>query len=159
MTMTNYKFLKLVNGDNIICKTEDDCKSLTGKKMLSVTDPVVLNQVRIPRGDMVVESYILFPLFSFSSENVYEIPVAQVVVATNIKESLRKNYDEYLRRQEEADAESEEDIHFAGDVNELEEFEDDEIDEIFDELMENLGDGNDENQERGHGRNSRRILH
>jgi hypothetical protein len=157
--MTNYKFLKLVNGDNIICKTEDDCKSLTGKKMISVTDPVVLNQVRIPRGDMVVESYILFPLFSFSSENVYEIPVAQVVVATNIKESLRKNYDEYLRQQEEADAESEEGIHFAGDVNELEEFEDDEIDEIFDELMENLGDGNDENKERGRVGNTRRILH
>ena len=153
----NYKFLRLTSGDSIICKTTDDCKQLTGKRIISVTDPVILNMLRLPRDGVLIESYVLFPLFSFSEENVYEIPVHQIVVATNIKESLKNNYLEYImyRDKEELYAES----------DEAEEADDEIIEELFEKFEQSLGDVNDENNddtgERDirNNRGNRRILH
>ena len=48
-----YKFLKLSSGDGIICKTTDDCSNLFDRKTISITDPIVLNPVRVPRGDVL----------------------------------------------------------------------------------------------------------
>jgi hypothetical protein len=113
--------------------------------------------LRLPKDGVLIESYVLFPLFSFSEENVYEIPVHQIVVATNIKESLKNNYLEYImyRDKEELYAES----------DEAEEADDEIIEELFEKFEQSLGDVNDENNddtgERDirNNRGNRRILH
>lgn len=136
----NYKFLRLTSGDSIICKTTDDCKTLSGKRMISVTDPVILNMLRLPKDGVLIESYVLFPLFSFSEENVYEIPVHQIVVATNIKESLKKNYLEYIMYRD-----NKEELYTEGD--EAEEADEEIIEELFEKFEQSLGDVNDENND------------
>ena len=136
----NYKFLRLTSGDSIICKTTDDCKKLTGKRIISVTDPVILNMLRLPKDGVLIESYVLFPLFSFSEENVYEIPVHQIVVATNIKESLKNNYLEYIMYRDNKD-----ELYAESDA--AEETDEEIIEELFEKFEQSLGDVNDENND------------
>ena len=136
----NYKFLRLTSGDSIICKTTDDCKQLTGKRIISVSDPVILNMLRLPRDGVLIESYVLFPLFSFSEENVYEIPVHQIVVATNIKESLKNNYLEYIMYRDNKD-------ELYAESDDAEETDEEIIEELFEKFEQSLGDVNDENND------------
>jgi hypothetical protein len=160
-TTTYYKYLKLTNGDNIICKTTKDYKSITRSKSLTVKQPVVLSQIRMPRNNVLIESYIMYPLFSFAVDDLYEIPVNQIVVATNIKDSLKENYEEYLTQREEADKDVTEE--FTTDINELEASEEDDdldIDELEDELITKILEGdNDENSDTRGGRANRRTIH
>jgi hypothetical protein len=154
----NYKFLRLTSGDSIICKTTDDCKQLTGKRIISVTDPVILNMLRLPKDGVLIESYVLFPLFSFSEENVYEIPVHQIVVATNIKESLKNNYLEYIMYRDNKD-------ELYTESDDAEETDEEIIEELFEKFEQSLGDVNDENNDDAGERDiridrgNRRILH
>ena len=136
----NYKFLRLTSGDSIICKTTDDCKQLTGERIISVSDPVILNMLRLPRDGVLIESYVLFPLFSFSEENVYEIPVHQIVVATNIKESLKNNYLEYIMYRDNKD-------ELYTESDDAEETDEEIIEELFEKFEQSLGDVNDENND------------
>ena len=136
----NYKFLRLTSGDSIICKTTDDCKQLTGKRIISVSDPVILNMLRLPRDGVLIESYVLFPLFSFSEENIYEIPVHQIVVATNIKESLKNNYLEYIMYRDNKD-------ELYAESDDAEETDEEIIEELFEKFEQSLGDVNDENND------------
>ena len=136
----NYKFLRLTSGDSIICKTTDDCKQLTGKRIISVSDPVILNMLRLPRDGVLIESYVLFPLFSFSEENIYEIPVHQIVVATNIKESLKNNYLEYIMYRDNKD-------ELYTESDDAEETDEEIIEELFEKFEQSLGDVNDENND------------
>ena len=136
----NYKFLRLTSGDSIICKTTDNCKQLTGKRIISVTDPVILNMLRLPKDGVLIESYVLFPLFSFSEENVYEIPVHQIVVATNIKESLKNNYLEYIMYRDNKD-------ELYTESDDAEETDEEIIEELFEKFEQSLGDVNDENND------------
>jgi hypothetical protein len=154
----NYKFLRLTSGDSIICKTTDNCKQLTGKRIISVTDPVILNMLRLPKDGVLIESYVLFPLFSFSEENVYEIPVHQIVVATNIKESLKNNYLEYIMYRDNKD-------ELYAESDDAEETDEEIIEELFEKFEQSLGDVNDENNDDAGERDiridrgNRRILH
>jgi len=79
-----FKYIKLVSGDNIVCTTTDNCENVYKQKTISVTDPVVLNPIRIPKGDVLVESYVMYPWFSFSEEIEYKIPTSQVVLVVNL---------------------------------------------------------------------------
>jgi hypothetical protein len=108
---------------------------------------------------VLIESYVLFPLFSFSEENVYEIPVHQIVVATNIKESLKNNYLEYIMYRDNKD-------ELYTESNDAEETDEEIIEELFEKFEQSLGDVNDENNNDDAGerdiridRGNRRILH
>ena len=144
-----YKYIKLVSGDGIICTTFDNYENLYDLKTIKVSTPVVLNPIRIPRGDVLVESYIMYPWFSFSEETEYTLPTTQILFAVNIKETLKKNYLTYLsNREDEGEDELIDD----------DEFEEDE--ELFNALLNTLGDEiheDKENQESGDGSNIGRV--
>ena len=152
-----YKYLKLSSGDNIICMTTDNCKDIYDRKIIQVTQPVILSAIRMPSSRGVVESYIMYPLFSFSGEEVYTIPTSQIVLVMNIKENLKNNYLTYLAERDE-----EEDVLVQDDDN------DDVIEEeTIEEFLNRLGDETNEekeNQEYGDGiitgrvsRNTKRL--
>ena len=132
-----YKYLKLSSGDNIICTTTDDCEDIYDKKAIKVTQPVVLSAIRMPSSKGIVESYIMYPLFTFTEEEEYIIPTSQIVLAINIKENLKDNYLTYLSQREDQDDELIED-----DEDELEDEE-----ETIDEFLNRLGDEINEDKE------------
>lgn len=154
-----YKYLKLTSGDGIICTTTDDLTNLFEKSSISVTDPIVLNPIRVPRGEVLVESYIMYPLFSFSSENIYEIPTKQIVLVVNIKDNLKDNYIQYLKTQEETEKEEDDDPII------IEEDNDEETQSLFDKLLNALGEDIHEDTERhddfiiGRSRRTSRTIH
>ena len=67
-----YKLLKLNTGDDIVCKTEENL-SLKDKESIFVQDPMVLNQIRVPYGSGVMESYTLSPWMAMTEDTFYEI--------------------------------------------------------------------------------------
>ena len=73
MSDLHYRYLKLSNGDNIICKTEDDCSNIYSKQTISISDPVIVNHLRIPRGHMIVETYGLTAWAAFVEQTVFII--------------------------------------------------------------------------------------
>jgi hypothetical protein len=143
-----FKYIKLVSGDNIVCTTTDNCENVYKQKTISVTDPVVLNPIRIPKGDVLVESYVMYPWFSFSEEIEYKIPTSQVVLVVNIKDNLKKNYLRYLAMQDNDDDITEGDLFVDGDEDEIDEF------------LNEMGEENENNENGGtDGFGSTRTIH
>lgn len=152
-----YKYLKLSSGDNIICTTTDDCEDIYDRKSIKITQPVILSAMRMPSSRGIVESYIMYPLFSFTEEETYTIPTSQIVLVISIKESLKNNYLTYLSQRNDQE-------------EELVENDDDEIEneeETIEDFLNRLGDElneDKENQEYGEGifagrigRNTKRL--
>ena len=129
-----YKYLKLSSGDNIICTTTDDCEDIYDRKSIKVTQPVILSAIRMPSSRGIVESYIMYPLFTFTEEEEYISPTSQIVLAINIKENLKNNYLTYLSQQEEED-------------DELVADDDEDEEETIDEFLNRLGDEINEDKE------------
>ena len=128
-----YKYLKLSSGDNIICTTTDNCEDIYDRKSIKVTQPVILSAIRMPSSRGIVESYIMYPLFTFTEEEEYVIPTSQIVLAINIKENLKNNYLTYLSQREEDD--------------ELVADDDEDEEETIDEFLNRLGDEINEDKE------------
>ena len=97
-----YKLLKLNNGEDIVCKTEENL-SLKDKQSIFIQDPMVLNQVRTPFGIGVMESYTLSPWMALAEDEFYEIPVHYIILAANVKETLKENYIQYVQDRKEAE--------------------------------------------------------
>ena len=97
-----YKLLKLNSGEDIVCKTEENL-SLTDKQSIFIQDPMVLNQVRTQFGAGVMESYTLSPWLALSDDEFYEIPVHYIILAANVKETLKDNYIKYVQDRKEAE--------------------------------------------------------
>jgi len=130
------KILKLTSGEDIVCKTFDECKDLKGRN-ISITDPVVLNQIRMPRGDMIVESYILSPWVSLANTAIFEISTDHIIVAADTKETLKDNYIKFIDSRE------------ASEISEAEakELDTEQIQEIVDKFINTLEEEHNENKE------------
>ena len=135
MSNPNVKILKLTSGEDIVCKTFDECKDLKDRNIL-ISDPVILNQIRVPRGDMIVESYILSPWSALSAANVFEISTSHIIVATDIKETLKDNYITFV------DA-----THDIEDSKDTEKKSLDKLEEIVDKFINTLEEEHNENKE------------
>ena len=116
-----YKLLKLNTGDDIVCKTEENL-SLKDKDSIFVQYPMILNQIRVPYGSGIMESYTLSPWMSLAEGDFYEIPAHYIVVAADIKETLKDSYIKYVHDRKEADliAETSEDTEEESDNSEIE---------------------------------------
>jgi len=136
MNDPNVKILKLTSGEDIICKTFDECKDLKGRN-ISITDPVVLNQIRMPRGDMIVESYILSPWVSLANTAIFEISTDHIIVAADTKETLKDNYIKFIDSRETSE------------ISEVEpkELDTEQIQEIVDKFINTLEEEHNENKE------------
>jgi len=102
----SYKLLKLNTGDDIVCKTEENL-SLKDKESIFVQDPMVLDQIRVPYGSGIMESYTLSPWMAMTEDTFYEIPVRYIIVAADIKENLKDNYIKYVQNRKEAELNAE----------------------------------------------------
>lgn len=150
----HYKFLKLTTGEGIICTTDDPCDDWYNRQTISILNPVTINSIKIPRGDMIVESYLMYPWLSFTEDSVMEIPTSRIVVALNVKQGLIKNYLEYIMNRSE-DSSEEYSTEFSDEEQEL-------IDEIMNNLEESVDQYEESDQEESIGRGNRRsnrILH
>jgi hypothetical protein len=130
-----FKVLKLVSGEDIVCKT-DDAINLKDNFSIFIKDPLVLNQIRTRLTDAMMESYTLVPWFALAEEEFYEIPISNIITYATAKEELKENYIRYLIARKEAEEN-------AIDVT----------DEIRDSILE---ENDDEKHDNGNSRSRRR---
>ena len=126
------KYFKLVSGENIIATTETNCDDLTAIDSVTVVDPVLINTVRVPRGGMVFESFMMQPWIALSSEYQLDIATSHILFAINVKESVEKQYQSYLEQENVIDPS----VHNPS-------VEEDLLDEV-EQLMEMMGEELDE---------------
>ena len=103
----NYKYLKLSNGENILCMTDDDCENLTKKKFIHILEPVLITPFRFPRGVKIMETFIMQPWVPFASEKFFTISTSSIIMATNVHDDFKDQYEKYI---EVAEAKGEPDI-------------------------------------------------
>jgi len=139
------KYLKLINGENLIVTTDDDCKTFKGKEFLNCIDPVQVGTIKFPRGSMVIESYVLQPWIKMSVDDVVQIPVKSIVVAVDVQDMAFKQYKKFVEEYANLDTELQEALDYE-DQQDFEDF----IDSV-------LGSDNEEEDDDRTGRDDRTL--
>jgi len=98
MTQLVRKFLKLNNGENIICATDIE-KDYFDNKSIHVIDPVIVHSIRIPRMGMIVETFIMKYWIPFSKDNVAEIQTSSISAIFDPDEKFIEQYELFIADQ------------------------------------------------------------
>jgi len=133
------KFLKLTNGEDIIAMVNDEHLSTTAS-YVQIQDPVMINSARFPRGNMIIETYLMQPWIKLSKSNIMVIPTTTIVAAVDITDSAIEQYNEFLALQN-----SEKEVKRTT-------FDSMPSEDIFNQLMEavaNRDEGEDEEEDDG----------
>lgn len=142
------KLLKLTNGESLIVTTDDACDSFAGKEFLDVVDPVQVGTIRVPRGNMIIESYVLQPWIRMAKADLVKIPVHNIIVAVDLQDQAKEQYEDFVKTSGK--------IEFTpGGPDEVPDIEPDEMEEIFNSVM--LNDDEEEDDGYTHRKNTRSV--
>lgn len=97
----NYKYIKLSNGENILCMTDDNCEDFVKKKVIHILEPVLVTPFRFPRGLKIVETFIMQPWVPFSADKVFTISTSSIIMATDVLEDFKQQYEKYIETSEQ----------------------------------------------------------
>lgn len=96
------KYFKLINGENIIVTTDNDCKQFKQHTFINIINPVQLAVMKILNGPMVVESMTLQPWIKVANDDVIEVPTECILLITDLKEEAVEQYKMFLVEYEKA---------------------------------------------------------
>jgi hypothetical protein len=97
-----YVFLKLINGENIICTTfeEQEFDEDEPQITLPVIHPVQIFSLKIPAGEAIVEKFMMQPWIPFCDNNeIFEVPFSSIVFIGKLSENFIQKYKDYLEEQ------------------------------------------------------------
>jgi hypothetical protein len=95
----NYKLLKLVTGEDIICTTDKDFEIIKTSNSIQIIDPVIVKSIRYSRGNSIVESYVLQPWLRFAMESVYTIFTNSIVSVVDLDKKIIDLYTEFIKNE------------------------------------------------------------
>lgn len=96
MTEQKFIFVKLVNGDNLMCMTESDIHDLKKLNYLAVSDPIQIFSFKMPYNGAIIEKYIMQAWTPFSSSTAMSIPMNNIVFVGELKQHFIDKYMEYV---------------------------------------------------------------
>lgn len=140
------KYIKLNNGENIVCMTDDPCNNLSNSRSIVIMDPMTVTAIRIPRPSGISETYIMTPWMPITDEKILEINTRSIISAADARTSFREQYENYVEYLSKPELISE---HV-----ELTEQEQQDIEEISNSLLED-----DEENDNGFWNSGSRTLH
>lgn len=91
-----FLFVKLTNGDNLMCTCYEDVTDIRKLKHLLIIDPIQIFSFKMPINGSIIEKYIMQAWTPFSSTNEVVIPIGNVVFVGDLKESFIEKYIEYI---------------------------------------------------------------
>lgn len=91
-----YVYVKLINGDNILCATSEVIDDISEVGFLQVIDPIQIYSVKVPFKGLLVEKFMMQSWLPFSDTDVVNIPLQQVIFIGNLKEPFLSKYVEYV---------------------------------------------------------------
>jgi hypothetical protein len=92
MNTENLRVVKLVNGEDIVCELMNTTEGVS----ISVSNPILLHQVRVPMGRTIVDSYVLSSWLPLSVDEAVDIAIRNIIVVSKPKESLSFNYTRFM---------------------------------------------------------------
>lgn len=96
------KFLKLLNGEEIIVTTDNDCSDFKKEKYLFVVDPVEVKTISLARGPMVVETHVMQPWIRLAKRDIIQIPTDNILIAVDVEDDVLNQYSNFLSKEEPA---------------------------------------------------------
>lgn len=143
------KLLKLTNGESLIVTTDDACDTFKDKEFLDVVDPVQVGTIRVPRGNMIIESYVLQPWIRMAKADLVKIPIHNIIVAVDLQDQAKEQYEDFVKTSGK--------IEFTpGGPDEVPEIENEEMEEMLNSFISN----DDEEEEDGYNyRKNTRSIH
>lgn len=90
------KLFKLTNGQDIIAHTDEVGTDWIGKSSVSMVDPVVLQPYRFPRGNHIVETFVLIPWVKAAEYDVITLPTKNIMLILDLKENLASQYEQFI---------------------------------------------------------------
>ena len=91
-----FVFVRLVNGDNLMCQTDSKIDDITKLKHLRVIDPIQIFSFKMPYNGAVIEKYIMQSWTPFSSSTESYIPIINVLFVGELKGHFVDRYLEYI---------------------------------------------------------------
>ena len=87
-----YVFIKLSNGENLICTTFYDINTVENLSHLQIIDPIQVFSFKMPHNGTIIEKYIMQSWTPFSSDNITKIPMNNVIFVGTLKEIFIDKY-------------------------------------------------------------------
>tara|TARA_R110000868_G_scaffold229249_3_gene482272 strand:- start:101 stop:571 length:471 start_codon:yes stop_codon:yes gene_type:complete len=123
-----YVYIKLCNGDSLMCCTTDMIDDMSEMTHIQVIDPLQVLSLRMPYKGTIVEKYMFQSWIPFSESNVVNLAIDDILYIGDLKPQYVEQYVEYTTSMLDNEDESAFDLDFSGD--------DDDDDEDFDDLDE-----------------------
>ena len=133
--------IKLVSGESIVGETLAECEDFLKEQYVEVLNPVILNTIRMPRKNQIVESHVLTPWLPFSKNIEHKISSNKIVTMIEVTDNFKSSYLDFLEARREEEEEEGEDQSF-GEADEQYE-----IEEFLENVVEKLGDYIEEDEE------------
>lgn len=129
-----YIFVKLTNGENIMCTTFSNIDKLEKLKFLEVIDPIQIFSFKIPHNGNIIEKYIMQNWAPFSTTTTSTIPISNIVFAGDLKELFIEKYIDYI-----TDPNGQQMLEETG-ADQMSDDEDDEEENMMEDLIEEVID-------------------
>lgn len=141
------KYLKLTNGENIIALTDDACATFKDKEFINVSNPVVVNVIKFPRGNYIMETYMMEPWIRVAKDSEVKIPTKSIIIAVDVKEETAEYYNKFIEERK-----NKKEVLSIEDNSEIEEFVQDdephsEVEEFISNILSNQEDEEDDGPE------------
>lgn len=95
------KYLKLVNGENLIVMTDNNCEMFKQQKTIKVCNIVEVKSIRLTEGPLVLETFVLQPWIKMATKDNIHIPTESIIVAVDLQESAIEQYKEFVTTSEQ----------------------------------------------------------
>jgi hypothetical protein len=143
--MENYKLVKLLSGETLVCSIQEDNFDLSvyDNKTISLYNPVLLNALKMPSTRGMVESFIFSPWGFFSSQEKFLVQMNHIIMIADLKDSIKEYYLDYINQtDEEAVIKSDDDS-----IEEDEEIEDEDFEDFFNSITKKEEDEENESRD------------
>tara|TARA_R100001509_G_scaffold145076_1_gene101586 strand:+ start:253 stop:642 length:390 start_codon:yes stop_codon:yes gene_type:complete len=122
--MTEVKYLKLTNGEQIVVSSNDDFKDYKSKKYIEISDPIEIKAVKVHHGHQIMEHYTMQPWIKMAKTEKIVLPTDSILLAVDLHDDAIMQYKEYIKdaveielvKEDELELESEDE--FYGDTDE-----------------------------------------
>lgn len=110
-----YVYIKLCNGESLMCCTTDMIDDTSEMKYLQVIDPLLVLSLRMPYKGAIVEKYVFQSWIPFSESNVVNLSLSDILYIGDLKPQYVEQYVEYTASMQDYENESAFDLDFSDD--------------------------------------------
>jgi len=91
------KYLKLINGENLVVSTNDNFKDFKSQKYIEIFDPIEIKALKVHSGYQVMEHYTMQPWIRMANTTYVNMPTDSIVAIVDLHDDAVLQYKEYIK--------------------------------------------------------------